>query len=144
MNDPIYIEPNSDEIIDIDVPTFDTGAVESGTLVPVSNVNTNEMNVVANKAFVSFGTMLLCIVIFLVFAYFFKKKNFSELFYHFQTKLQEYIPSKGTSEEIESTEQKQSVKTSQYSPRPKKRSTLNTPTSISKCIRAFLENTKEN
>ncbi len=90
-----------------------------------------EAGVIAEKAFISFGTMLICIALFIVIALFFKKK---------QTQNQQDIYTYKEPEKVQNDEPEYI----QSPVRKIKTSKLNTPTSIHQCILSFLEITKEN
>ena len=66
---------NSKDIFNIDIPAFDSGAMPTRTVAPDKNVYRSEYDAVANKSFISFGVMLLCILIFLFFVFIFKKRD---------------------------------------------------------------------
>lgn len=135
---------SSKDIFNIEIPSFDSGAITTQAVAPEKNVSNSEFAVIANKSFLSFGIMLLCILIFLIFVFLYKKKQTPQIS-NIQT-----LERKKTSFEKEKIEQVrdrydfQQNESSSQRYNSKKRSSLSTPTSINKCIKAFLENTREN
>lgn len=130
MSESIYINENNKDMFNINIPSFETGAVVPPPPV-ASTTQQSEFDSFTAKSFVSFGTMAICIVVFLILAFIFKKRNKNKID-------EEYTTSQAENEEPET----------EYIPQPivsnKKKSYLNTPSSIHKCIKSFLENTKEN
>ena len=146
MNNSTYISANSENMFDIAIPTFDSGAISTGSVAPEKNVSTSEFSVVANKSLISFGVMLVCIIVFLIFVLIFKNKKQEVVEYKQSPERKGYQEEKNRNEQvIEEYEQyEQYQEHSVYRHSSKKRSSLSTPTSINKCIKAFLENTREN
>lgn len=145
MNNSIYISANSKDMFNIEIPKFDSGAVTTSSVAPESNSLSSEFGVVANKSVISFGVMIFCILFFLLLVFIFKNSKKTQI-------SQRQIPERrkyNTQERI-SVEQREEIyeqqrnETALYRHSSKRRSSLSTPTSINKCIRAFLENTREN
>lgn len=145
MNNSIYIASNNKDMFNIEIPRFDSGAVTTGSVAPESNSSYSEFGVVANKSIISFGVMIFCIFIFLLFVFIFKNSKKTQVPQRQIQERRKYNTQERVcveqSEEI--YEQRQN-ETALYRHNSKKRSSLSTPTSINKCIRAFLENTREN
>ena len=132
MEVSIQINVNNKDMFNINIPSFD-----AGTVVPSPPVSQpSELENFTEKSIVSFGTMAICILLFLVFIFIFKRKRKSSETADYYN---EEIENKNTNErkEDENNEYKlsQEIKSKTY---------LNTPSSIHKCIKSFLENTKEN
>ena len=143
MNNSTYISANSENMFDIAIPTFDSGAISTSSVAPEKNVSSSEFSVVANKSLISFGVMLVCIIVFLIFVLLFKNKKQEVVEYKQPPERKRYQEEKNRNEQvIEEYEQYQEHSVYRHS--AKKRSSLSTPTSINKCIKAFLENTREN
>ncbi len=120
MYNIIYIADNDIDIMDIPISEYDTTSEIPAE--PVNKDTGSEVSFLAGKLFVSFGTLLICIAVFIVFAFLLKKKiapTESEIVYE----------ETGPMESEEVLERKSPT-------------TLNTPSSINKCIRTFLENTR--
>ena len=135
---------NSKDIFNIDIPAFDSGAMATRTVVPDENVYRSEYDAVANKSFISFGVMLLCILIFLFFVFIFKKRQSSQNVSVPSPERRKYSYENQNAEQIENRYVAEEKEQPSYRYNSKKRSSLSTPTSINKCIKSFLENTKEN
>ncbi len=105
-----------------DIPPLPENAktVETVETVETPAQNHSEMSFVLQKLFLSFGALLICIAIFIVLAYFFKRKvSPNDEVYTEEAPSQ---PEEDFEDEIPSV--------------------LNTPGNINKCIRTFLENTR--
>lgn len=130
MNESITINENNKDMFNINIPSFDTGGAVPPP--PVSSaVQTSEFESFTEKSLVSFSTMAICIVIFLIIVFIIKKRNSSAI---------------NTEREYK---QEQNIENdNDYIHQPiiqnKRKSYLSTPSSIHKCIKSFLENTKEN
>ncbi len=150
MNKIIYIA-NTDENDNInannpvDVDMFDIEIPKLNTISevpPLPNVEPTpaktEIEHIADKSFISFGTMFICIAIILIFAFIYKKRKEAR-----QIQIQE--EEDNTSVEETESDDKEEISEQEekpaYSPR-KRHTTLSTPESISKCIKAFLDITK--
>lgn len=125
MLNVIYIANNEADVVDIPISEYE--AVAEVQQNSASNKAPSELSFVAGKLFVSFGALLICIAIFLVLAFLYKRKL---------TKTSGIIDDAGFPLEKEELPQpKAQVQSSA--------STLNTPNSLNKCIRSFLENTRD-
>lgn len=146
MSNSIYISANSKDMFNIEIPTFDSGAIATSYVAPETSVSQSEFDVVANKSLISFGVMLVCILIFLVIAFLFKNKKQSvvESKHIPEKRRYNYNSEKVHTERVEQEYEQPENENMLYRHGSKKRSSLSTPNSINKCIRAFLENTKEN
>ena len=125
MLNVIYIANNEADVVDIPITEYD--AVAEVQQNSASNKAPSELSFVAGKLFVSFGALLICIAIFLVFAFLYKRK---------------LAKNPGVVEKVDFPLAAEEV------PQPKVQvqsnaSALNTPNSVNKCIRSFLENTKD-
>lgn len=131
MNNHIYIADNiTDDMFNTIVPSFDT-EVELPP-PPVSSAH-SEMDTFANKSFTSFGVMGICIVIILLLAFIIKKrKNTAETIVASDVNNKDEI------------EQEQEIEMQPIQTKRRRTSKLRTPTTLAKCIKSFLENTKEN
>lgn len=145
MSSSIYIAENNKDMFNIDIPAFDAGDVSTSVETPASVPETQptELNLFLDKSLTSFGVMVICIVVFILFAMMLKKKKPIEDVY--------VPPVRNTVEhkrQINEVQEEQVVEDRNdmtlYHHSSKKRSSLSTPTSINRCIKAFLENTKEN
>ena len=140
MNNSIYIAQNNKDTLNI--PSFDTGAISAAINTPVpSDTGFDESGLSDNSTFfLSF--IFILFVVFLILAFVFRKKsNDTEIKYNTNSRRErrEYVREVAQEQVVE-----QSEKTSLYRHSSNKKTSLSTPTSINKCIRAFLENTKEN
>lgn len=131
MNNHIYIADNpTDDMFDIVPPSFDTGTA----LPPPPVKEASEMDTFMAKSFTSFGVMAICIVVIIILALFIKKKkNTNEEF---------TISNINTNEE--SKQEEEIIETPIVQTKKRKPSKLRTPNTLNKCIKSFLENTKEN
>lgn len=137
MNNYTYIANESRDMFDIAIPAFDAGTItESPSLNNYEKPS--ELEQFAAKSFTSFGTMAICIVVILIIAFIIKKKKDSDVDYN----TSDVIGYKQQPEEIIQEEEIETEFVQNTSER--KRTLLNTPSSIHKCIISFLENTKEN
>ncbi|HIS88289.1 TPA: hypothetical protein IAA87_02520 [Candidatus Avigastranaerophilus faecigallinarum] len=130
MNESIQINENNKDMFNINIPSFD-----AGTEIPSPPVSQpSEIETFTSKSITSFGTMAICIVLFLVIAFIFKrKKEFSSnLDYNIENENQNTIENSQDNNIVSNIASKN------------RNSYLNTPSSIQKCIKSFLENTKEN
>ena len=130
MEESIQINENNKDMFNLNIPSFDTGVEIPSP--PVSEPS--EIETFASKSLISFGTMAICIVLFLVIAFIFKrKKEFSSnLDYNIENENQNTIENSQDNNIVSNIASKN------------RNSYLNTPSSIQKCIKSFLENTKEN
>ena len=144
MSNSIYIASNNKDMFSIQIPTFDSGAISTGTVAPEKNVSSSEMGFVASKSLISFGVMFICILIFIIFALLFKNAKKVEPRQRQMPERKRYYSEKVRQEQIETDYEEPKSENNLYRNSSKKRSSLSTPNSINKCIRAFLENTKEN
>ena len=141
MNNTIYIANDNDNF-SIDIPSFDVGATSTGY---VESQHQYDSEVSSNKTLTSFSVMAICIVVFVIFVLLLRKRNVQQ---------EEYEPIVSGKierrEKVENKSQEQNndveerSETALYRHNSKRRSSLSTPSSINKCIKAFLENTKEN
>lgn len=131
MNSHIYIADNpTDDMFNTIAPSFDTG-VELPP--PPANSNYSEMDTFVSKSFTSFGVMAICIILILLIAFIIKKRK---------TENEQYESSDiNTPQEVI---QEQQSEPQQTQTRKRRNSRLRTPNTLTKCIKAFLENTKEN
>ena len=125
MLNVIYIANNEADVVDIPITEYD--AVAEVQQNSASNKAPSELSFVAGKLFVSFGALLICIAIFLVLAFLYKRK---------------LAKNSGVVEDEDFPLAEEEL------PQPKVQvqssaSTLNTPSSVNKCIRSFLENTRD-
>ena len=130
MEESIQINENNKDMFNINIPSFD-----AGTEIPSPPVSQpSEIETFTSKSITSFGTMAICIVLFLVIAFIFKrKKEFSSnLDYNIENENQNTIENSQDNNIVSNIASKN------------RNSYLNTPSSIQKCIKSFLENTKEN
>ena len=68
MNESIQINENNKDMFNINIPSFD-----AGTEIPSPPVSQpSEIETFTSKSITSFGTMAICIVLFLVIAFIFK------------------------------------------------------------------------
>ena len=130
MNESIQINENNKDMFNINIPSFDAGTEIPSPPVP----QPSEIETFTSKSITSFGTMAICIVLFLVIAFIFKrKKEFSSnLDYNIENENQNTIENSQDNNIVSNIASKN------------RNSYLNTPSSIQKCIKSFLENTKEN
>lgn len=146
MNNSIYIAENNKDMFNIDIPAFDAGDVSNYVETPASmpEPQPSEFDFVMNKSLTSFGAMAICIVVFILFALMLKKKKPVEEVYTPPVEIKNDTKNyeREVREEVSPEENNNEATLYRYS--SKKRSSLSTPTSINRCIRAFLENTKEN
>ncbi len=130
MEESIQINENNKDMFNLNIPAFD-----AGTVVPSPPVSQpSELETFASKSITSFGTMAICIILFLVVVFILRRKKeaSSTLDYNLKNVNQNTIENSdvnNTANNISSNN---------------KNSYLNTPSSIQKCIKSFLENTKEN
>lgn len=147
MSNSIYIAENSKDMFNIDIPAFDAGDVTTTveSPAPMPEPQPSEFDFVLNKSLTSFGVTAICIVVFILFALMLKKKNPVEESYvpHVSRTVEPKKQPIEVKEEIQQEEDR-TAEHALYRYSSKKRSSLSTPTSINRCIRAFLENTKEN
>ena len=143
MNNSIYISANSKDMFNIEIPTFDSGAIATSSVAPEKFVTHSEFDVVANKSLISFGVMLVSIVVFLIIVLIFKNKKQPVVEPKQFNERRRYHSEKVHNGRVEQ-EQEELKENTIYRHSSKKRSSLSTPTSINKCIKSFLENTKEN
>ena len=125
MLNVIYIANNEADVVDIPITEYD--AVAEVQQNSASNKAPSELSFVAGKLLVSFGALLICIAIFLVLAFLYKRK---------------LAKNSGVVEDDDFPLAEEEL------PQPKVQvqssaSTLNTPSSVNKCIRSFLENTRD-
>ncbi|MBQ8887670.1 MAG: hypothetical protein IJY61_08225 [Candidatus Gastranaerophilales bacterium] len=143
MNNSIYIAQNNKDTLNINsIRAFDTGAISSAINTPVSNDTGYDESEFSNNSTFFLSFIFIIFVIFLVLAFIFKKKNNSaEKKYNVGSRKErrEYVREVASDEVSEQRE-----KTSLYRYNSNRKTSLSTPTSINKCIRAFLENTQEN
>ena len=130
MEESIQINENNKDMFNLNIPSFDTG-VE----IPSPQVSKpSEIETFASKSLISFGTMAICLVIFLIIAFIFKRKR------EFSTVQNYDIENKNTNtiDNVDKNSLSNSITYKNIN------SYLNTPSRIQKCIKSFLENTKEN
>lgn len=144
-NNYIYIADNSsNDIFNIEIPAFDAGSEippPPDSYGKTSYSQQSEFNDFAGKSFTSFGTMAVCIVIFLVIVLILKKrKNNANIAYEEEAPVEDKQQDENDKLETEEIPKPSIVPPVQGL---KKFSSLNTPSSIHKCILSFLENTKE-
>ena len=145
-NTYIYVADNNNtDMFDIQIPSFDTGS--ELPLPVVSSRQTSEFESFANKSLISFGTMLICIVIFLVIVLIIKKRK-SKADYQTNNYQTDYLGVNDKSAKTKSMAEGEMADDTPIPepaviPQTKKSLNLNTPGSIHKCILSFLENTKE-
>lgn len=146
MSNPIYIAENSKDMFNIDIPAFDAGDVTTTVAppAPMPKPQPSEFDFVLNKSLTSFGVTAICIVVFILFALMLRKKTPAQETYtpHVSRVVEPKKEVVEVQEEVQHEEERNEPTLYRYS--SKKRSSLSTPTSINRCIRAFLENTKEN
>ena len=135
---------SSKDIFNIEIPTFDTGAISTGTVAPEKNVSSSELGFVANKSLISFGIMFICILVFVILALLFKNAKKVEPRQRQVPERKRYYSEKVRQERVENVYEEPKNENHLYRNSSKKRSSLSTPTSVNKCIRLFLENTSEN
>ncbi len=129
MNNYIYIADNPNDDMFVLPPSFDTGA----ELPPPPVSEPSEMDTFMTKSFTSFGVMAICIVAILLVAFIVKKRKANETIYdNYEL---------NTNEE---QKEEQNIEPQPIQTRKRKASKLRTPNTLNKCIKAFLENTKEN
>ncbi len=124
MYNIILIADNETDLMGFPVEEY-TSASEVSPEENITGENT-EMSFVAGKLLVSFGALIVCIVLFLAFVLLFKKKLSK------RDSLDEYDEYDEQAEE-EGTEMQEQNRIP---------TTLNTPSSVKQCIRTFLENTR--
>lgn len=142
MNKAIYIAQNNNDTFNFNIPAFDTGAISTAINTPVSNEVQVEENV-PNNSFFFLSIILVIFVVCVILAFLYRKKTQEEPknYYRNAKKYQRVEPK----ETVQSyTPEEPREKNSLYRHSSNKKTSLSTPTSINKCIRAFLENTKEN
>lgn len=142
MKDSIYIAQNNKDTLNLNIQSFDTGAISTAINTPVQNDVVFDENDISNNSTFFLSIIFVIFVVFLILAFVFRKKNnVVEPKYNASSRRErrEYVR-EVSSDEV--TEQRE--KTSLYRHSSNKKTSLSTPTSINKCIRAFLENTKEN
>lgn len=144
-NNYIYIADNSsNDIFNIEIPAFDAGSEippPPDSYGKTSYSQQSEFNDFTGKSFTSFGTMAVCIVIFLIIVFILKKrKTNANIAYEDETSVYEQQQDENDKIDTEEIPKSSIVPTVQGL---KKSSSLNTPSSIHKCILSFLENTKE-
>ena len=130
MEESIQINENNKDMFNINIPSFDAGMEVPAP--PVSQPT--EIESFASKSLISFGTMAICIIIFLILIFIFKRKKelTNTITYNIENENNDTINNNEETPEKNFVAQK------------KINSYLNTPSSIQKCIKSFLENTKEN
>lgn len=125
MLNVIYIANNEADIVDIPITEYDALAeVQQNS---ASNKAPSELSFVAGKLFVSFGALLICIAIFLVLAFLYKRK---------------LTKNSGGVDDVDFPLAEEEVPPQKVQLQSNA-STLNTPNSVNKCIRSFLENTRD-
>ncbi len=88
----------------------------------------SEASFIMEKLFISFGALLICIVIFIVLAFIFKRKLADK---------NKIYPDENVSPQSEDNSQSEDNYEDDIP------TVLSTPAGINKCIRAFLENTRD-
>ncbi len=130
MEESIQINENNKDMFNINIPSFDAGMEVPSP--PTSKPS--EIESFTSKSLTSFGTMAICIIIFLILIFIFKRKKEFINTINYNT---ENDNNNTINDNKENSEKN-------FVPQKKINSYLNTPSSIQKCIKSFLENTKEN
>ena len=118
MHKIIYIAENETDLMGLPINSNNINEVKEGV---VGNRANSEASFLVGKLVISFGSLIICIVLFLIFMLIWKKRiNDKEESKDYKTEI---------FENEEETEEKDPIN-------------LNTPKNINKCIRTFLENTK--
>ncbi len=132
MNNHIYIADNpTDDMFNSIAPSFDTGSIELSP--PPAGSESTEMDTFVSKSFTSFGVMAICIIVILLVALIIKKRKTTE---------ETFVSSDFNN--TEQTNQEQQAEAQPMQIKRRRNSKLRTPNTLTKCIKAFLENTKEN
>ena len=142
MNKSIYIAQNNKDTFDFNIPAFDTGAISAAINTPVSNEVVSKDETPENSG-VFLGFIFIIFIVCVVLAFCFRKKKPEEEKQYYSSKRKErreYVREVPQEHIVEEPKDK----TTLYRHSSNKKTSLSTPTSINKCIRAFLENTKEN
>ncbi|MCD7740246.1 MAG: hypothetical protein LUH11_02740 [Candidatus Gastranaerophilales bacterium] len=130
MINTIYIaENNIDSMFEIETPEYNT-ETEALPPLPDDTAQSSELAFMVNKSFISFGTMIICIIIIIAAAFIIKNRK--------QTK-------DASAHEIFAQEDSDLINndSSEYITKPQQNNKFSTSGSIHNCILSFLERTKD-